>query len=478
VEPFFDRAYQLRDSTNATERESVFLGTLLADGSPLLAHEKSFSEHLYIRGSPGSGKSAVIAYLCELRLSRGGCVMHVFDLKKGGTRELLAALQAGAARSGTPVRWFVDLVGRSTHTFNLFLQGFFQAYAPMEMADFVGAALGSSHGLEGYGKQHFGSIAVRVLFEVFRRWQVGSWVELDGCIDAVLSSPPAHGLDRTTVLGATQLRNDVHRLAQIPALNHPTSTIDLGSDEPQAVYWSFPRKYATAGAICRMALYGNFAAADMGPKTNRIIVVDEFQRVVGNQLDLLFTQGRESIQLILANQGLSDLKTRDKDYAPTVQTCCRMHWTFNASDPAEQLFMAETSGKVTRKRKTTTYAIGPLGLVSGESRSYAEVEADRYGLNDVKLASATPDLSLFCCAQDHGFIQYGGFPQVVHTRFHISQDEHGRRKALPWPGPDDGTITGEMPPPLPPPGPRPPRSPIIINEPRKTPRRAPKDPGP
>src|SRR3954452_22447963 len=141
MEPFFDRAYQLRNSTNATERESVFLGTLLADGSPLLAHEKSFSEHMYIRGSPGSGKSAVIAYLCELRLSRGGCVMHVFDLKKGGTRELLAALQAGAARSGTPVRWFVDLVGRSTHTFNLFLQGFFQAYAPMEMADFVGGPL-------------------------------------------------------------------------------------------------------------------------------------------------------------------------------------------------------------------------------------------------------------------------------------------------------------------------------------------------
>ena len=371
--------------------------------------------------------------------------MHVFDLKKDGTRELLAALQAGAARSGTPVRWFVDLVGRSTHTFNLFLQSFFLSYAPMEKADFIGAALGSSHGLEGYGKQHFGSIAVRVLFEVFQRWHVSSWKELDERIGTVLSSPRAYGLDKTTVLGATQLRNDVHRLAQIPALNHSTSTIDLGSPEPQVVYWSFPRKYATAGAICRMALYGNFAAAEARDDIKRILVVDEFQRVVGNQLDLLFTQGRESIQLILANQGLADLKTTDKDYEPLVQTCCRTHWTFNASDPAEQVFMSETSGKVTRKRKTTSYSIGPLGLATSQTRSYAEVEADRHGLNDVKLTSATPELSVFCCTQDHAFIQFGGFPQVVRTQFHISREEHARRKNLPWPGPGRGRSPARCP---------------------------------
>ena len=71
VSPNFERALALRNSHNATERQSLLLGTLLADGSPLLAHVKSFANHLYIRGSPGSGKSAMLAFLCELLLSLG-----------------------------------------------------------------------------------------------------------------------------------------------------------------------------------------------------------------------------------------------------------------------------------------------------------------------------------------------------------------------------------------------------------------------
>ena len=143
--------------------------------------------------------------------------------------------------------------------------------------------------------------------------------------------------------------------------------------------------------------------------------------------------------------------------------------------------MAETSGKVTRKQKTTSYQIGPVRARTGQSRSYPEVEADRHGLNDVKLASATPELSIFCCTQDEGFIQYGGFPQVVQHEFHIDQEGARGARPCPWPGPEDGTITGEMPAAA-----RPPdagaeaRHAAEHRQPRqaKTPRRAPKNPLP
>ncbi len=84
-------------------------------------------------------------------------------------------------------------------------------------------------------------------------------------------------------------------------------------------------------------------------------MIDEFQRVVGNSTEQLFTQSRDSLVLLLANQSLVDLRTRDRDYGHLVQTCCRIHWTFNVSDPEEQKFIVETSGKVTRKQKTTRY---------------------------------------------------------------------------------------------------------------------------
>ncbi len=479
MKPMFERALALRHSRNATERKSIPFGTLLADGSPMLVHEHSLAEHLYIRGAPGSGKSAVLAYLIELILSLGLCRMSLFDMKKNGTRELFAAAEAGAKRSGMRVLWFVDCEGRSTHTLNIFQQKFWRSYSPMDRADFVTTVLGSSHGLVDYGKQHYGSIAVRICLEVFRRWDVESWRDLEVRIDTVLKSAKFCGLDKNMVQGATQLRNDVNRMAQIAPLNHPTSSIDLCSKEPQVIYWSFPRKFAMAGAIARMAIQGEFAASDIDPDLRRWLVIDEFQRVVGNNIEMLFTQSRESLGLILANQSLADLRTRERDYGPIVKTCCRLHWTFNAADEEEQLFMTEVSGKVTRKTKTTTHIKPFIGSTTIQT-SYQEVETNRYGFNEISIACSRPELSIFRCTQDYGFLQYGGFPQVLYTEFHISREEHDRRKLLPWPGPEDGTIDGELPPLLGPPTPAGPKllnPPTIVN-PGKPPRRAPKNPLP
>lgn len=457
----------------------MFLGTLLADGSPLLPHIKSLTEHMYIRGAPGSGKSAMLAFIIELLLTWGNCILHFLDLKDQNSMEIFAAIRAGASRSGTRVLWFVDKLGRNTHTFNLFLQPFWKLLTPMQKAGLVGAALGSTHGLEGYGPQYFGGSAFELLVIVFEHFDVTSWVDLRDKIRLVMARPRGYGLSKKEAEAAGQVKNDVGRVARIPALNTAFSSIDLCSDEPQAVYWSFPGAYDMAGVISRLVLFSLFAAAEnSSPQRQRWVAVDEFQRSLGNRIDLLFQQGREKIGLLLANQCLADLKAHNKDFTSTVKTCCRIHWSFNP-DEAEQLFMSEVSGKVTRKRITNTYTVGPLGLTTAHTRSYAEVEADRYGFNDVSIAAATPELSIFRCTQDFGFIQHGGFPQVVHTQFHVDSHEYARRKLMPWPNPEEGTITGDMPPLLPEPGPKAP-PPINITNPdqAKRPRRAPKDPRP
>ena len=114
--------------------------------------------------------------------------------------------------------------------------------------------------------------------------------------------------------------------------------------------------------------------------------------------------------------------------------------------------------------------------------SFQEVETNRLDFNQISIAHARPELSIFRCTQDYGFFQYLGFPQVIHTEFHIDAEEYARRKLMPWPtaadDPEQGTIEGVMPPLLGLPTPHTPRAidaPDIVN-PGKRPRRAPKYP--
>ncbi len=453
---WFERALWLRHSPNATERESVLLGTMLADGSPLLAHRKTLSEHVYLRGSPGSGKSAALALLIEQILSFGDSTVHIFDMKDNSTLELLVAGLVAARRLDrmVKVRRFTVAPGRSTHGFALFNHRFWKTrLTPVQKASLVGVALGTTHGLEGYGTAWYGGAAYKLLLFVFQRYpDLGSWRELAEVLERITNQARKDELRNEFRVAGLQAWMDVDRLAQFEALNPPPGVdcIDLaeGFAEPQVVYWSFPGVYDMAGAIFRLALFSLFEAAGHCERKTKVwVVADEFQRGLSKNIDLLFQQSRERCHLLVANQCLHDLKGREKDFAPSVQACCRVHWTFNASDPAEQQFLAETSGRVVRIRRTDTTTRSGL---THYTTSHAEVETDRYTINDIKLASAHPQLSVFLCTQDYGFIQHGGFPQIVHTEFHISKEEYDRRRAVPWPGPEEGTFSPDVPPPLPP----------------------------
>jgi hypothetical protein len=452
---WFERALWLRHSPNASERESVLLGSMLADGSPLLVHRKTLSEHVYLRGSPGSGKSAALALLIEQILSFGDSTVHIFDLKDNSSLELLVAGIVAARRLDRTVRVrrFTVATGRSTHGFALFRNAFWRRLTPVQKAGLLGVALGATHGLDAYATQWFGGAAFKVLLFTFQRYpDVGSWRELAELLERVINKAKKDELRNEFRVAGMQVWMDVDRLAQFEALNPPPGVdcIDLaeGFAEPQVIYWSFPGVYDMAGAFFRLALFALFEAAGHCERSTKFWVeADEFQRGLSKALELVFQQAREKVHMLLANQCLNDLKTREKDFGPTVQACCRVHWTFNASDPAEQQFLSETSGRVVRLRRTDTTSL------NGQVRyttTHAEVETDRYTINDIKLASAHPQLSVFLCTQDYGFMQHGGFPQIVHTDFHITKAEYERRKAVPWPGPEEGTFTADVPPPLPP----------------------------
>lgn len=85
--------------------------------------------------------------------------------------------------------------------------------------------------------------------------------------------------------------------------------------------------------------------------------------------------------------------------------------------------------------------------VAEKGVNYDESVMPRLGINDVLLASDHPFQSIIQIRRGDGYAQYGGFPFVMRSTHHISQEDHKARKNSPWPAKNDGTLvaTAEMP---------------------------------
>ena len=54
-------------------------------------------------------------------------------------------------------------------------------------------------------------------------------------------------------------------------------------------------------------------------------------------------------------------------------------------------------------------------------------------MNDVLLTSDHPFRSVLKLRTGDGYAQYGGFPDIIQSEYHITGAEYQRRRAMPWP---------------------------------------------
>lgn len=118
--------------------------------------------------------------------------------------------------------------------------------------------------------------------------------------------------------------------------------------------------------------------------------------------------------------------------------------------------MAQASGEAIERliSRSRSYAPG-TGLTTSRTTTASEAIRPALPVNLIKQASARQNTSILLVTRNEGFAQFDGFPVVLETPYHISRAEYERRKAAPWPGPQDGTIVPEMPKLAPPPEPPP-----------------------
>jgi hypothetical protein len=459
-----DLVTTVQTSEDETEQDSLFLGVNAHDGTPVIVPRAVYQEHAHLLGDSGSGKTSLgMASLIAQLIRFHDSSLVILDLK-GDDLALFegARIEAGNAdkalrdsKADDPnvefdryrFRWFTNELGRSTHGFNPLTQAHFQQLSLYQRTDVLTAAMGLQYGTD-YGRGYYADANAELLYRVLEECpNISSFRQLRETLQEKQKIKMNPELRRA----ASHLHAMVSRLASSEALNVADRTdysqgvlknsIDMADVfmEPQVVYFHLPSVIGTASSaeIARFALYSLLSAAKfVGPRRKQVyLLIDEFQRIIANNLELVLQTARSmNIGVILANQTLMDLRTRDVDLIHTVRANTRFRQVFAASDLHDLQELVHSSGETLIHNQTWTVWTDYLGLPAGiRGRTLSETISPRLRPNDILLATDHPSQSIVFIRRGAGYAQYGGMPFVMTSTHHIDYDEYDRRKRSAWP---------------------------------------------
>ena len=453
---------RIRSSQNEIERDSLYLGRVTFDQSPMLVPSEVFREHAHFLGDSGSGKTARgLSPFIEQVVGGGNASVMVLDLK-GDSPELLQTLKQGAktakALNGidVPVRYFTQRDDLATYGFNPFKLPCWNRLNELQKTDILCGALGLNYGSD-YGEGYFSSANASVLYATVSHFpDINNFEQLRDKLAYVISSPKRHGLDDKSKDAGNHVKMSVTRLASIAALNitddsTPNQAVaDFCIDptrlflHPEAHYFSLSATLGPGSSpeIGRLASYMLLTAATLTERKVPVyLVVDEFQRMASRNLDYLLQLARSmGVAVILANQSMQDLVRYD--LTSTLETNCRYRQWFAISGWDDQERLSRASGETvdTMDSISVSHSVSDRGTTTSTSRSRNDFIAPRLTKNDIKLVSDDDRKSVVLINRGAGYAQYGGMPVIIESDFHISAAEYGQRKAAPWPSTDTGTF--------------------------------------
>lgn len=453
---------RIRSSENTTEQESLYLGRVSYDQSPMLVPSEVFREHAHFLGDSGSGKTARgLSPFIEQVIAGGNASVMVLDLK-GDSPELFQSLKHGAKtakalkRIDVPIRYFTLRDDLATYGFNPFKLPCWSRLNELQKTDILCGALGLIYGSD-YGEGYFSSANASVLYATISHFpDINNFEQLLDKLTYVSSSPKRHGLDDNSKEAGNQVRMSVTRLAAIDALNitdgcTPNQAVADNCIDPTRLFQNPEAHYfslsATLGPgsspeIGRLASYMLLTAATLTEREVPVyLVIDEFQRMATRNLDYLLQLARSmGVAVILANQSMQDLSRYG--LVSTLETNCRYRQWFAISGCEDQERLSKASGETvdTLDSVTVSRSVSDQGTSTTTSLSSREFLAPRLTQNDIKLVSDNDRKSVVLINRGAGYAQYGGMPVIIESDFHISAEEYEKRKSAPWPSSDAGTF--------------------------------------
>ena len=444
----------MRRSPDRTERGSVYLGRVVADGSPVQIPRDVFSEHAHGLGDSGGGKTSL--FLCPLieQLGMTGeCSIIVID-NKADTLELLASLQAVAESvrrersEEMPLKVFSNQADKASFAFNPMTQPFWSNFDLFTRTDIICGANGLTYGSD-YGQGYYSSANAAILYHTLKTFpHVSTFSELADCIAEVTVSASKRELHPEIRKAGVHVMEVMKRLAACTPLNVTpeaeqdravvAQAIDFTQvfTRPQLQYFHLSATLSPSGApeIARLVTYMLLAAATQTKRSVPVfLVIDEFQRMVASNLEYMLQLARSmGVGVILANQSMEDLKHSTTNLIPAIEANCRLRQWFSVSSTDDQERLMQGSGV------TVDYSLGRSVSCTSDgkrsvTRSQNETVVNRITINDVALTNDHRFRSFLHLKRGAGYAQFGGLPVIIESGYHISEDEYRRRKALPWP---------------------------------------------
>lgn len=456
---------RLRDDNLTSGRPAeILIGCSAVNQSPVVIPQSVIREHVHFLGDTGSGKSTLgLSPLIAQLLASGDCSVIVLDLK-GDDQSLFELVRLGAqehqapgeehldsARWRYPFRYFSTVMSQASHLFNPMMQKSFHLLNSTQKADLLSTALGLQYGTD-YGRKYFGDANFNLLQAALEHNATAkSFAELLPTI----AQANFTGIDRDTKQAASNLKTSVQRLASVPALNFmpgtsqlhipPESCIDLIDlfETPQAIYFNLPAATGSVvnAELARLVLFSLISSAQAASKPRKqvFVIADEFQRVVSRNIEVLLQMARShDVGVILANQSLGDLNQRDANILSTVTSNTRLRQIFGVNDPAEIRQIIDASGEsVIFSRALSAFTEIVSGIISYPATMFRETPSTRLRVNDLIEASDHPFRSVLQLKRGAGLAQYGGYPFVLESVYHITEAEYQNRRNTPWPAPGD-----------------------------------------
>ena len=470
-----NRIERIIRSNDPDEREHFYLGASLEGDYPVLLHEKLLQSHAHILGDTGSGKTAIgIAPLITQLIAREDASVLIIDLK--GDMPLFAAAREEASVAGIPFKWFTNVTDRSSFVFNPLRQSHVKTMTTNQLTQGILQALSLEYG-EDYGRGYFSALNELVLATYMKhhRRHIGSFKELHGYVsdqNAYRNLGSADDWEKTRHLAGI-----VDRLAQVVPLNvawdpkdkkpppHIREQIDMPSmlREKQVIYFylSSAQERTTVPKIAKLALFSLLTAASRrgkGEKNRVYVFVDEFQRVISENISIFLEQARSmKLHFMLANQTIGQLGQNGVDLTDLVESCTAYKQSFRATDEKSIKRLIETSGEAVYHSLSWTQLLNDafdetdddyLSLTNARRQSptgyvqakVTETAGPRLEKNTIIEVSALPLASFVRFSQSSVYTQNSGYTTPIISEFHITKTLYQRREEMDWPEQNQRTV--------------------------------------
>jgi hypothetical protein len=482
VTPWDNRIERMIWSPDQLETEHFYLGSSLEGDYPVLLHRDLLNAHAHILGDTGSRKTSIgIAPLLTQIIAREDSSVLIIDLK--GDKALFESAREEAETAGMPFKWFTNIVGRSSYVFNPFAQSHVEQLTTNQLTQGILQALALEYG-EDYGRGYYSALNELVLTGYLRKYRkhVRSFKELH----RFLSDKAAYPGSGDDWEKTRHVAGVVDKLAQVGPLNvvadgaeapdHVRSQIDVPTmlGEKQVVYFylSSAQEQATVPKIAKLAMFSLLTAASRrghGEDQRVYVFVDEFQRVISENISLFLEQARGfKLHFILANQTIGQLEKQGTNLTDVVESCTAFKQSFRATDEKSIRRIMETSGEAVYHSMQWTQLLNEaFDENDDEALSFhnARVQKDALleeregripdGFHEARIAesvgprlekntvietSALPLASFVRFSESNGYTQFSGYPITVMSEFHITKALFGFRETTHWPEADERTV--------------------------------------